>query len=186
MIFPAFRLLGSTVRVLRGGLGRNDTDVRAMAWPASPADLGIEFDHHDALEDARAAAEIVLRASAVAGLDVEGWLRRVQQPIDREGFAPIRREGNPEGPLYGQVLVFTGTLELPRREAADLAATAGCKVDNGVTKNTTLLVVGDQDACRLAGYEKSSKHRKAEVLIAKGQPIRILRETDFKKIILLS
>lgn len=171
--------------------------IARRAWPeryrregyglaSIAADLGIEFDHHDALEDARAAAEIVLRASAVAGLDIEGWLRRVQQPIDREGFAPIRREGNPEGPLYGQVLVFTGTLELPRREAADLAATAGCKVDNGVTKNTTLLVVGDQDACRLAGYEKSSKHRKAEVLIAKGQPIRILRETDFKKIILLS
>ena len=149
-------------------------------------DLGIEFYHHDALEDARAAAEIVLRASQVAGLDIEGWLRRVELPIGSEGSTQIRRDGSPEGPLYGQVLVFTGALEMSRREAADLAANAGCKVDSGVTKNTTLLVVGDQDARKLAGHEKSSKHRKAEALIEKGQPIRILRETDFKQIILLS
>lgn len=149
------------------------------------ADLGIEFRHHDALEDARAAAEIVLRASELAGFGIEDWLRRVQQPIGSEGFAAIRREGKPEGPLYGHVLDFTGALELPRRKAADLAAAAGCQVDSGVTNHTTLLVVGDQDARKLAGHEKSAKHRKAEALIGKGQSIRILRETDFRKIILL-
>ena len=37
-------------------------------------DLGIAFRHHDALEDARAAAEIVLRASAAAGNGITGWL----------------------------------------------------------------------------------------------------------------
>ena len=41
------------------------------------------------------------------------------------------------------------------------------------------LVVGDQDVQKLAGHNKSSKHRKAEDLILKGQPIRILRESDF-------
>jgi hypothetical protein len=38
----------------------------------------------------------------------------------------------------------------------------------------------------LAGHEKSSKHRKAEQLIKMGQPIRILRETDFREIVKLS
>jgi DNA polymerase-3 subunit epsilon len=71
---------------------------------------------------------------------------------------------------------------MPRREAADLAAAIGCTVEDGVTKKTTLLVVGDQDVRRLAGHEKSSKHRKAESLIETGQPIRILRESDFKKL----
>ena len=150
------------------------------------SDLGIDFSHHDAGEDARAAAEIVLRASKEAGLDIGGWLRRVQQPIDPASSVPIHREGNPEGPLYGEVLVFTGALELPRRKAADLAATAGCKVDSGVTKKTSLLVVGDQDARKLVGHQKSSKHRKAEALMEKGQPMLILRETDFKKIISLN
>jgi DNA polymerase-3 subunit epsilon len=44
------------------------------------------------------------------------------------------------------------------------------------------LVVGDQDVTRLAGHSKSSKHRKAEELIAKGVPIRILRESDFQEL----
>ena len=38
------------------------------------ADLGISFKHHDALEDARAAAEIVLYACQCTGLEIDGWL----------------------------------------------------------------------------------------------------------------
>jgi DNA polymerase III subunit epsilon len=80
--------------------------------------------------------------------------------------------------------VFTGALTLPRSEAADLAASLGCRVASGVTRETTILVVGDQDARKLApGQERSSKHRKAERLIADGYPLRILRETDFRALI---
>ena len=39
--------------------------------------LNITFTHHDALEDARAAAEIVLRACDSTQLDIGGWLERV-------------------------------------------------------------------------------------------------------------
>jgi DNA polymerase-3 subunit epsilon len=151
--------------------------------------LGYDFKHHDALEDAKAAAYILLAAINETGLDMTAWLRRVRQPIDSQACssaAAIRREGNPEGALYGEVLVFTGTLAMPRREASDLAATIGCQVASGVTKDTTMLVVGDQDMRRLAGHEKSSKHRKAEQLALKGQSIRILRESDFKKMINLA
>lgn len=85
--------------------------------------------------------------------------------------------------MYGEILVFTGALEIPRREAADLAASIGCMVAAGVTKKTTLLVVGDQDITKLAGKSKSSKHTKAEQLIAKGQEIRIIKESDFKELV---
>jgi DNA polymerase-3 subunit epsilon len=67
-----------------------------------------------------------------------------------------------------------------------LAAAVGCEVVQGVTKATTLLVVGDMDIKRLAGHEKSSKHRKAEELVAKGFPIRIIRETDFRELVALN
>jgi hypothetical protein len=82
-----------------------------------------------------------------------------------------KREGNPEAALLGEVLVFTGALEIPRHEAADLAAAIGCEVAPGVTKKTTILVVGDQDIKKLSGHGKSSKHRKAEDLVAKGVPM---------------
>jgi len=83
------------------------------------------------------------------------------------------------------VLVFTGALSVPRREAADLAASIGCEVAQGITKKTTLLVVGDQDVRHLAGHDKSSKHRKAEDLMAAGQRIRILCEADFRELVTL-
>ena len=40
------------------------------------ADLGITFLHHDAGEDARAAAEILLHACRHTGLDVDDWLEQ--------------------------------------------------------------------------------------------------------------
>jgi len=146
--------------------------------------LGYDFKHHDALEDAKAAAHILISAIDQTGLDIEGWRERVKQPIDPT-TSEIKRDGNPEGALYGELLVFTGALEIPRRQAADLAASIGCKVAKNVSKKTTLLVVGDQDIERLAGHQKSSKHRKAEDLIKKGLPIRILRESDFKELVTL-
>lgn len=145
--------------------------------------IGYRFQHHDALEDAKAAGHVLLAAMRESQLDLEGWIKRVAQPIDlanSSGREVIRRDGNPEGDLFGEVVVFTGALDLPRREAADLAASIGCQVAPSVTAKTTLLVVGDQDIAKLAGHVKSTKHRKAEELIAKGQPIRIISERDFK------
>lgn len=144
--------------------------------------LGYEFQHHNALEDAKAAAHILQAAVIKTGLDIHAWLTRVQQPINPS----YSRDCNPEGELYGEVMVFTGTLEIPRREASDLAALIGCKVQSSVTKETTMLVVGDQDVTKLAGNTKSSKHRKAEQLIEKGTPIRIFRESDFKELVRVS
>lgn len=147
--------------------------------------LGYTFAHHDALEDAKAAAHILLSAATLTGMDLAGWLKRVEQPINPGGNQgnSAAREGNPEGPLYGEVLVFTGALKIPRQQAADMAAQVGCEVCDGVNKKTTVLVVGDQDIRRLAGAEKSNKHRKAETLILKGQAIRILTESDFRDLV---
>lgn len=141
--------------------------------------LGYEFAHHDALEDAKAAGHIILSAIEETGIDLDGWQKRVSQPINPSTSEPIRRDGNPEGSLHGHVMVFTGALQIPRREAADLADRLGITVAPGVNKKTTLLVVGDQDIQRLNGADKSSKHQKAESLIAAGASIQILQESDF-------
>jgi DNA polymerase-3 subunit epsilon len=139
--------------------------------------LGIEFHHHDALEDARTAGLILLRAIQETGFDVANWVERCRRGIS--SGAAVRRDGDGDGPLLGESIVFTGALHMARHEAADLAHEAGAAVEAGVTKHTTILVVGDQDIDKLAGHAKSSKHRKAETLIAKGQLLRILGEADF-------
>lgn len=150
------------------------------------AKIGYEFKHHDALEDAKAAGYVLIAALRESQQDLDAWTRRANQPIDPDkssSSAAIQRDGDPEGDLYGEVIVFTGALALPRAEAADLAASVGCQVATSVTKKTTILVVGDQDVTKLAGHEKSSKHRKAEQLVAGGHCIRIVRETDFKALV---
>ena len=151
--------------------------------------LGIKFKHHVAQEDARAAGEILLQAISHTGLSLTDWLTRARKPI---GTSPhnatdkCARDGNPDGVFFGETVVFTGTLSLPKKQMADLAASVGCNVTDGVNAATTLLVVGDQDIRKLAGHEKSSKHRKAEELRDKGQSIRILTESDFERLINLA
>jgi DNA polymerase III subunit epsilon len=137
--------------------------------------LSLTFTAHVAVEDARVAGLVVLRAISETGLGLADWLPRVQQAV-----LPVSgHASNPDGPLAGNVIVFTGTLSMVRGEAAAMAGAAGCDVRNTVTRDTTLLVVGDQDIRRLIGHEKSGKHRKAETLILAGQSIRIIAECDF-------
>lgn len=148
--------------------------------------LGISFTHHDAGEDARAAGEVLLHAIRKSGCSVSEWIKRsrlaITDPIAKTSGRRTR-SGNPEGPLCGETAVFTGMLSMTRRVAADMAAAAGCNVGNDVTAATTLLVVGDQDVARLAGKTKSAKHLKAEAKIKNGQLIRILKESDFQRLL---
>lgn len=143
--------------------------------------LGINYKAHDAIDDARAAGEVVLRAIQESNQSLIEWLERAY----KKTYSNIShaREGNPDGPFYGETIVFTGALSIPRKDAAQLAALAGCDVGDGVTKITSILVVGIQDQDKLAGYDKSSKHRKAEKLVAEGQNIRIITEMDFLELI---
>lgn len=147
--------------------------------------IGYVFKHHDALEDAKASGAIINAAIEKAGISLDGWLTRVGQPIAGEGSlsGKVTLEGNPEGDLYGHTIIFTGALSIPRRDAATMAAHMGCSVASSVSKKVDYLVVGDQDVSRLAGKDKSSKHLKVEELISNGFQIRILKESDFKKLV---
>ncbi|SCY46609.1 DNA polymerase-3 subunit epsilon [Paracoccus tibetensis] len=142
--------------------------------------LKLDFHHHDAGEDARAAAMVVLHAERQLGLPFEDLLK----PQPRKTFAAkVILEGDPAGALAGSVMVFTGALQMSRTEAATRAAQAGMCVRAGVTKQTTHLVVGDQDLTLLAGHDKSSKHRKAEEMQASGHSIRIIGESAFRELV---
>jgi DNA polymerase-3 subunit epsilon len=153
--------------------------------------FGIVFRHHEAAEDARAAGLLLLRAIGDGGATLQELVDDLgyESTVDtsprrinngRPAFAgKVAQRGLSTGPLAGETIVFTGALQISRAEAASEAAIAGCNVDDGVTKRTTLLVVGDQDLRLTRGQEKSSKHRKAETMIANGALIRIVGESDF-------
>ncbi len=144
--------------------------------------LKLQFEHHDAVEDAKAALQVVLLAEEKTGKGFKELSEK--QTRTRTNFEkPKAIDGNLNGPLFGQVACFTGKLNLSRTEASTLAAGAGITVKTGVSKKITLLVVGDQDLDLLNGQDKSSKHRKAEELIENGQEIRIMGEGEFLALI---
>lgn len=48
--------------------------------------IGYKFNHHDALEDAKASGQILIAAIKETGFDVEAWLKRVRKPINPSNF----------------------------------------------------------------------------------------------------
>ncbi|WP_192349397.1 exonuclease domain-containing protein [Algoriphagus sp. Y33] len=145
--------------------------------------LGIKYQAHHALYDAIATGQVINAAILHSAIPLSEWDERILQSINSfqssGKAANYKMQGNPNGLLYGESVVFTGTLSQPRSMYAQFASEAGCRVQDGITKETTILVVGWQDSYRLAGYEKSSKHRRAEKLAEAGHGIRILSEEDF-------
>ena len=89
--------------------------IARRAWPeryaqrgywlaAIACDFGIAFRHHDAGEDARVAAEVVLRASEKRRLGIQDWFIELgQRKSDRiwRKYDKIRRDGNTEGAPFG-------------------------------------------------------------------------------------
>lgn len=144
--------------------------------------IGYSFKHHDALEDAKAAGHVLLAAMKETNLDLDGWKQRIKMPIGAKG-AGIAGEGNPEGGLFGEVAVITGTFVRSQPELSQMARDIGCNVAKGVTKKTTMLIVGDRDVGRYEDKEKSNKREKAEKLVKDGQKILFLTESDFMELV---
>lgn len=85
-----------------------------------------------------------------------------------------------DSPLYKKVCVFTGALAMfTRVEAAQIVVNLGGLCENGVTKRTNFLIVGDFDYSSNIKDGKSNKLKRAEQLIAKGQDLQILSEQVF-------
>ncbi len=66
-----------------------------------------------------------------------------------------------------------------RKDAAQLVANLGGILGDGVTKKTNFLVLGNFDYCSTIKEGKSSKHKRAEQLILKGQDLQIIPESVF-------
>lgn len=83
-------------------------------------------------------------------------------------------------PLYGKVCVFTGTLEkMTRVKAAQLVVNCGGIVENGITKKTNILILGNNDYCKSIKDGKSAKQKKAEQYIKQGNDLIIVPEDAF-------
>ncbi|WP_158138646.1 exonuclease domain-containing protein [Vibrio metschnikovii] len=152
-------------------------------------DLGLKLDnHHDALADSIAAAEVLNIAVSQSNTQTTEWCkilkkRKSRYHIDYPDSGTKAPPPNEDGPLYGEVVVFTGDLSIPRPQAKIAAANAGCEIKSSVSHKTTLIVVGSPNFSLIGDKGKSSKQIRAEELAAQGFPIRFLSESDFMAIL---
>ena len=170
-------------------------------------DFGIEFEHHDAMSDAATAGQIVVHLCNHHGLSsVEevafslgyqlGYVSsEVYRPFSNAKPSTYRKQRNlatleavsddfdPEHPLFGKVLAFTGTLEaMTRAEAAQAAVDRGAIVANGVSKKVDYLIVGMTDFNRVKDGA-SSKLWKAVELAEAGHGLEVIDEVVFQQMV---
>ena len=169
---------------------RDSVQIARKAWPELKGNgghglaslkryLGLVFEHHDAEEDARAAAEVTLLAEKATGADFTE-LAAPQKKAPRSEVAPAMA-GHPDGPFYGEIACFTGRLTISRLKAATSAAELGITVKTSLTQKTTLLVIGAQD--READPSQSAKHIRAQEMARVGHAIKIITEHEFLALI---
>lgn len=224
--------------------------IARQTWPGRPRYglkplaewLGIQFRHHDALEDSVACAKILIAAGIQRGVttleELESTLkisRGTVGPEGKQGPASLRRARRTTTRHYsastgaadtsarstevtreasatyqhhqpaietldvqrlmvrasfirclaGEQVVFTGVLrKLSRPDAEGLAKCLGGNHQSTISRQTTVLVVGEPDERTLAsGRNKSVKQEAAEQLQSEGQTIRMMSEDDFLALI---
>lgn len=193
--WPAMRFLCTMV------LARRALALPSYRLPYVLESLGgLLNEHHEPLADARAVVQVVQGLAAIKDVDsLEGLARSVGVCIGRMASGiyrgsvavgvgspglvrpTVNPDADPDGYLYGRVVVFTGTLmSMTRRIAWDECARVGAVPEPDTTKKTNVLVIGDINPAVLRpGSNVTGKTRRAFELQDKGQPIEVMTESDF-------
>ncbi len=69
-------------------------------------------------------------------------------------LAIAQKEQNTEGPLSGKTILFTGAMNMKRKEAEELAESRGASILSGVSAKLDYLVVGEKAGSKLQKAEK--------------------------------
>lgn len=161
--------------------------------------FGIVFNHHNALEDARAAAMLMIKYLEMSSETNSGELfvggyrpfssntprpNRYSAGLRSADILTGNTEFDESHPLYKMTIAFTGELSsMTRQEAMQCVVDIGACCADGVTKKVNFLVVGFRDFSRYKSNEKSGKMRKAESYIVAGQDLEIISEDDFLRML---
>jgi DNA polymerase-3 subunit epsilon len=205
-------------------LSRRCYSLVSNSLPFAAEEAGVPLvNHHDAAEDARACAGILIdiagrnRANSIAELYLSLGLAIPQQPafdpssgeLSKATAAALAAAGggrvaqpfrsgwpeegpNPEpnpdaepgNPLFGQTVVFTGELAMPRPEAKVRSAELGARPESRVTARTSVLVVGDGFVANdLRSGRLTGKAKRVLELHDRGQAIEVISEGEFLQMV---
>jgi DNA polymerase-3 subunit epsilon len=171
--------------------------------------IGITFEHHNAADDAQACATLALEACRVRGVSELYELTEPfvfsEGRLYPGGYSPCHGKGKDPSlrshasrklrasdisatvehfdsthPFFGKSFVFTGAMSsLVRKDAMQAIVDQGGSCHDTVRRDTNYLVIGQMGYVGYRSGHKSSKMKKAELMLSEGLPIEILPEADF-------
>ena len=183
--------------------------VGRRAWPGKQSyrlnalarEFGIDLLHHEPESDARACAEIAIRACrdhAAASIEELGarlhfrvgemtehgfdrcTVLQPSGPTSSKDMAPTTNHVDPAHPLHGKRFVLTGELtDMQRADAMQLVVNVGGRVTGGVSGKTDYVVAGAYDTTMLDHGVRNAKLAKAQQLRADGGHVVIVRDGEF-------
>lgn len=175
--------------------------------------IGIKFNHHDALEDAKTTAKLLIHMVDTSECScIEEFADSIdlrlgqlspcnhttcnykQNPPEVQSQTkslPLAKRivattsnFDEENEFYGKIVAFTGALSgMGRSQAYQIIANLGGTPADNVTKKTDYLVLGIQDYRLLNGHKLSRKTRTAIRYAEEGTGIQIISEEDFYNMI---
>jgi len=156
--------------------------------------LSISLKHHNALSDAMACAEIVLRLHQDIGDKIYEFSKIatiVKSSSSKQKLGSRKTVDevvevtlDTNNPCYEKEFVLTGELRSMVRDAAHKEIEIrGGYWKKTVGKSTDYLVVGESDFIDFASGKQTGKMKKAEEYKAKGQNIELLSEEEFLEMI---
>ncbi len=104
--------------------------------------------------------------------------QRLKQ-VDIKSIVPTVKP-DPNSPLYGKCILFTGDLSIPRGQAMQIAVNAGAILKSSVSRKLNYLVVGKQDPALVGKSGRSTKEIEVEELNQSGKAfIKVISENEF-------
>ena len=103
-----------------------------------------------------------------------------RQKIDLKSVSTTNTDFDEDNYCFDKSFCFTGKMvKYSKKDAAQIVVDNGGRVENTVTMNLDVLVLGDADYQKSMYGEKSNKHKKAEDYIILGLEIDIIDEATF-------
>lgn len=196
---PYFNVIDSMFYYANGSYN----GTRSLSDKAS--ELGIELNHHNALSDALASAQIIIKETTQSGhenlvtfikenrinvkpIELFNSVPFFTKPGNYEKFSVTELNKIPalddaEGKaLFGKKVVISGNFSISKNEIAKIARYSGAAIQSNVNNKTDYLIEGIQEERFMDENGLVSKQRAAVKMQSEGHHIKRLTESDFFEI----
>lgn len=159
--------------------------------------IGYSFHAHHALEDAKAAAHLLVHLLEKEGYSSlrafhedhhlefgemkKNYYRNMISPESAIQLAELTQKE--DAYLYHQSVCFTGKLSLPKAILEEKTKMVSALPVHQVSSQTNYLVIGEKEYRKVRYGRRNKKVKKALSLMRQGQDLKIIREKEYVRLL---